>query len=109
MMIAMGTMTGGSNQADCYLSGYWFNGKSLSEMMSITRSGTGYYTLTMKSGSLPSNYLVFATGTGDNQMKPTIGTRNTTSFIIYISDDYTRNDGSCVFMIMDPNWWYKLY
>ena len=78
-------------------------------MMSITRYGTGYYTLTMKSGSLPSGYLVFATGTGDNEMKPTIGTRNTTSFIIYISDDDSRNDGSCVFMIMDPNWWYKLY
>ena len=105
MMIAMGTLNGGTSP---YLSGYWYNGKSLSTMMSVARSGEGYYTLTMKSGSLPSGYFVFATGTGDNEMKPTIGTRGTTSFIIYISDDASRNDGSCVFMIMDPNWWYNL-
>ena len=105
-IIAMGTLTGSSSGAS--LSGYWYNGKSLSTMMSVTRSGEGYYTLTMKSGSLPSGYFVFATGTGDNEMKPTIGTRGTTSFIIYISDDASRNDGSCVFMIMDPNWWYNL-
>ena len=62
----------------------------------------------MKSGSLPSGYMVFATGTGTNEMKPTVQMNSNRSFVIYISDDNSRNDGSCVFMIMDPNWWYQL-
>lgn len=109
LMLAMGTLYGAAQQEECYLSGFWYNGKTLSSMMSINRSGVGYYTLTMKTGTLPYGYLVFATGIGDNQMKPTIGTSTKTSFEIYISDDDSRNDGSCVFMIMHPNWWYKLY
>ena len=51
--------------------------------------------------------MVFATGTGTNEMKPTVQMNSTSSFVIYISDDESRNDGSCVFMIMDPNWWYQ--
>ena len=108
MMIAMGVMHGDSKQVNCYLSGKWFDGRSLSDVMSITRSGEGYYTINMKSGSLPSGYMVFATGTGTNGMKPTVQMNSNTSFVIYISDDASRNDGSCVFMIMDPNWWYQL-
>ena len=108
MMIAMGVMHGDSKQVNCYLSGKWFDGRSLSDVMSITRSGEGYYTINMKSGSLPSGYMVFATGTGTNEMKPTVQMNSNTSFVIYISDDESRNDGSCVFMIMDPNWWYQL-
>lgn len=107
MMIAMGVMHGDSKQANCYLSGNWYDGRSLSSVMSITRSGVGYYTINMKSGLLPEGYMVFATGTGTNEMKPTVQMNSTSSFVIYISDDDTRNDGSCVFMIMDPNWWYK--
>ena len=107
MMIAMGVMHGGSNQANCYLSGKWYDGRSLSSVMGITRSGVGYYTINMKSGLLPEGYMVFATGTGTNEMKPTVQMNSTSSFVIYISDDESRNDGSCVFMIMDPNWWYQ--
>ena len=109
LVLAMGTLNGAAKQADCYLSGYWYNGKALSAMMNITRSGEGYYTLTMKSGSLPSGYMVFATGIGTNEMKPTVQVNSTSSFVIYISDDASRNDGSCYFMIMSSNWWYKLY
>ena len=107
MMIAMGVMHGDSNQANCYLSGKWYDGRSLSSVMGITRSGVGYYTINMKSGLLPEGYMVFATGTGTNEMKPTVQMNSTSSFVIYISDDESRNDGSCVFMIMDPNWWYQ--
>ena len=107
MMIAMGVMHGDSKQANCYLSGNWYDGRSLSSVMSITRSGVGYYTINMKSGLLPEGYMVFATGTGTDEMKPTVQMNSTSSFVIYISDDDSRNDGSCVFMIMDPNWWYK--
>lgn len=107
MMIAMGVMHGDANQANCYLSGNWYDGRSLSSVMGITRSGVGYYTINMKSGLLPEGYMVFATGTGTNEMKPTVQMNSTSSFVIYISDDESRNDGSCVFMIMDPNWWYK--
>jgi hypothetical protein len=107
MMIAMGTLTGSSSGAS--LSGYWYNGKYISDMLSVTRTGTGYYTIKMKSGSLPSGYMVFTTGIGTTQMKGTVQRNSTTEFVIYTADDSSRNDGSCYFMIMDPNWWYKLY
>lgn len=105
-MIAMGTLTGSGNSA--YVSGKWFDGRNMSDVLSATRSGTGYYTLTMKTGYLPSGYLVFATGLGTGQMKPTVQVNSTSSFVIYISDDSSRNDGSCVFMIMDPYWYYEM-
>ena len=107
-MIAMGTMKGGSTNDSCFLDGYWYNGKSLHEMLSVTRQGEGAYIVRTRSTSLPDGYFVFATGIGTDQLKATVQVVSTTEFAIYISDDYSRNDGSCVFMIMDPKWWYKL-
>lgn len=108
VMIAMGTMKGGSTNDSCFLDGYWYNGKGLHEMLSVTRQGEGAYIVRTRSTSLPDGYFVFATGIGTNQLKATVQVVSTTEFAIYISDDYSRNDGSCVFMIMDPKWWYKL-
>ena len=104
-VIAMGKINC-KNETSYSLSGYWYNGKNINDMLTINREGAGYLKLTLKSGSFPEDYMVFATGIGTGYMKPTILSTYSTYFYVYISDDSTPNDGSCCFMIMSPQWWY---
>ena len=103
--LALGYVYGSTSP---YLSGMFYDGRSLSSVFSVVRNDVGKYTLTMKSGYLPSGYFVMATGIGDTQMKATVQIVSTTQFIIHISDDASRNEGSANFMILDPNWWYNM-
>jgi hypothetical protein len=103
--LALGYVYGSTSP---YLSGMFYDGRSLSSVFSVVRNDVGKYTLTMKSGYLPSGYFVMATGIGDTQMKATVQIVSTTQFIIHTSDDASRNEGSANFMILDPNWWYNM-
>ena len=58
---------------------------------------------------LPSGYFVFVVGTstisgGSNTNKASIDSRSSTSFVVSISDDTSRNDGSVSFIIFSPGW-----
>ena len=109
-ILAMGKITGTSNTA--YLSGEFHDGRSLSSVFSVSRSGQGKYTVSFASGTLPSGYFVFVVGSspiygGSNPNKASIDSKGTTSFVVSISDDTSRNDGSVDFIIFSPNWSYS--
>lgn len=106
LILALGRIIGGSSSA--YLSGYYYDGRTLSSVFTVSRLGTGYYRLRLKSGSLPSGYTVMATGYGNTYMKGTTNNYTTTYFDVYVSDDASANDGSVEFMILSPNWWYNM-
>ena len=106
LILALGRIIGGSSSAS--LSGYYYDGRTLSSVFTVSRLGTGYYRLRLKSGSLPSGYTVMATGYGNTYMKGTTNNYTTTYFDVYVSDDASANDGSVEFMILSPNWWYNM-
>lgn len=106
LILALGRIIGGSSSAS--LSGYYYDGRTLSSVFTVSRMGTGYYRLRLKSGSLPSGYTVMATGYGNTYMKGTTNNYTTTYFDVYVSDDASANDGSVEFMILSPNWWYNM-
>lgn len=109
-ILAMGKITGTSNTA--YLSGEFHDGRSISSVFSVSRSEKGEYTVSFASGTLPSGYFVFVVGSspiygGSNPNKASIDSKGTTSFVVSISDDTSRNDGSVDFIIFSPNWSYS--
>lgn len=106
LILALGRIIGGSSSAS--LSGYYYDGRTLSSVFTVSRLGTGYYRLRLKSGSLPSGYTVMATGYGNTYMKGTTNNYTTTYFDVYVTDDASANDGSVEFMILSPNWWYNM-
>ena len=105
-MLAMGRITGSGSGVS--ISGYYYDGRSLSSLIKITRNGTGYYHLTFANNLFPSGYKVFCTGYGTGQMKGTVNVLDTTTFDVYVSDDASRNDGTVDFMILDSKWHYHL-
>lgn len=109
-ILAMGKITGTSNTA--YLSGEFHDGRRISSVFSVSRSGEGKYTVSFASGTLPSGYFVFVVGSspiyrGSNPNKASIDSKGTTSFVVSTSDDASRNDGSVDFIIFSPNWSYS--
>ena len=106
-ILAMGNINGSSSGAS--ISGEYYDGQSISSVFRISRTGTGKYTVSFNSGVLPSGYFVFVVGTstisgGSNPNKASIDSRSSTSFVVSISDDTSRNDGSVSFIIFSPGW-----
>lgn len=109
-ILAMGKITGTSNSV--YLSGEFHDGRSISSVLKVSRTSTGKYTVSFASGELPSGYFVFVVGSspiygGSNPNKASIDSKGTTSFVVSISDDTSRNDGSVDFIIFSPYWSYS--
>lgn len=102
-MLAMGRITGSKTGAS--ISGYYYDGRYLSNLLSITRLEQGSYKITFANGVLPDGYKVMCTGYGGN-WKGSVLNATQTGFNLYISDDDTLNDGSVEIMIMDDKWWY---
>ena len=83
-----------------------WNGKSISSVFSVVRSGTGNFSVTFASGTLPSGYFVFFSGKNGN-WKGSILNQSDTGFRVYVSDDASLNNGDVNFIILDPEWWWS--
>lgn len=103
--LAIGVLYGSATTP--YFSGYMWNGKSISSVFSVVRSGTGNFSVTFASGTLPSGYFVFFSGKNGN-WKGSILNQSDTGFRVYISDDASLNNGDVNFIILDPEWWYSV-
>ena len=105
-VLAMGKL--GGNASTVGISGMMYDGRSLSSAgFTITRTGTGSYTVSFPSGTITSGYYVFFTGYGAN-LKGSYMNDTNTGFKVVVSDDSSYNDGEVVFMILDSNWWYSM-
>lgn len=99
----------GHNGSAATLSGYWYDGRSLSSVLSLSRSSAGVYNLTMKNGeTLPSGCIIFCTGQDTVCRYGTISNLTTSGFTLTISDDSSANEGYVNIMILDPYWWYNM-
>ena len=99
----------GHNGSAATLSGYWYDGRSLRSVLSLSRSSAGVYNLTMKNGeTLPSGCIIFCTGQDTACRYGTISNLTTSGFTLTISDDSSANEGYVNIMILDPYWWYNM-
>jgi hypothetical protein len=111
LILAIGRISGTNSGAS--ISGTWWNGKSITSILSVSRQAEGKYRVSFSSSNIPSGYRVMLTGYGtvynnsDSPVKGTIMALSTTYFDVWTSDDSTRNDGSCEFIILAPEWQYK--
>lgn len=105
-MLAMGRLTGST--AGAWVSGYFWDGNSLSSVFTITRLAAGKYKATLKSGTMPSGCKVFCNGYGSDVIDARVVEVTTTSFTVALFDDLTLNDSSCDFMLMGPDWDYDM-
>lgn len=109
--MAMGTLWGSASTP--YFSGYMWNGKTISSVLSVSRkkSGnkevTGDFVVTFPSGTFPSGYFVFFSGKNGN-WKGSVYNQSDTGFNVYVADDASLNNGDVNFIVFDPNWYYKL-
>lgn len=112
LVLGMGRMNGTNTGGSC--SGYWYDGRSISSVLSVSRQGEGMYRISFSSSEVPSGYKVFCTGYGYSRgsnsapVKATVMTIGSTYFDVHVSDDASRNDGSFEFIIFSPNWWYNM-
>lgn len=100
----------GHNGLAATLSGYWYDGRSLGSVLSLTRSAAGVYKITMKNSGelLPSGCLIFCTGAHTAPRYGTISEQSTSGFTLTVSDDSSANEGYVNIMILDPYWWYNM-
>lgn len=112
LILAIGRISGTSSGAS--ISGTWWDGKSITSVLSVSRQDTGKYRVSFSSTNVPSGYRVMLTGYGyssgssDAPIKGTIYTLGSTYFDVLLSDDASRNDGSCEFIIFAPAWQYNM-
>lgn len=111
LALAIGRITGTNSGAS--ISGVWWDGKSITSILTVSRLGEGQYRIYFSSSNIPSGYKVFLTGYGYSYnsnsapIKGTIVALSDTYFDVHTSDDSTRNDGSCDFIIFAPSWQYN--
>ena len=111
LILAIGRISGTNSGAS--ISGTWWDGKSITSILSVSRQAEGKYRVSFSSSNIPSGYRVMLTGYGtvynnsDSPVKGTIMALSTTYFDVWTSDDSTMNDGSCEFIILAPEWQYK--
>lgn len=112
LILAIGRINGYSSGAS--ISGTWWDGKSITSILSVSRQDTGKYRVSFSSTNVPSGYRVMLTGYGtssgssDEPIKGTIMSLSSTYFDVWTSDDASRNDGSCDFIIFAPYWQYNM-
>lgn len=105
-MLFMGTFFG--NASNLPFSGYYYDGRSLSDLFTITRIKMGHYKFVAKeSGILETGCFIFCTGYEGN-WKGAILNKSGMEFELYISDDETLNDGCVNIMALSRYWYYNL-
>lgn len=110
-MIAIGRYV--YNNGSPYISGDWWNGKTISSKLTPSRLGVGKYRISFSTADVPNGYKVLVSGYGaiaggSNSIKAGVWETASDHFDVYTSDDASNNDGSFDFMIFAPNWWYNL-
>ena len=96
-VVAMGQVYWSGSQVS--LNGTYYDGRSITSVMSVSRSSVGNYKVT---GTFPSGYKVMATGNNSNYCKANVYSLTTSSFYIQASDDDSVNDNTCDFIIFAP-------
>lgn len=107
-MLAMGRIIFYSSNNTVGLSGNFWDGRYLSSVFDVTRTDTGQYKVSIKSGSIPSGSKVFCNGYGSALIDARVMEITTTYFTIGTSDDASHNDSSVDFMLMAPDWDYDM-
>lgn len=110
-MIAIGRLN--YSNGNVYISGDWWNGKSITSKLTPSRLGEGKYRISFSNADVPNGYKVLVSGygaiaKGSNFIKAGVWETASGYFDVYTSDDESNNDGSFDFMIFAPNWWYDL-
>lgn len=106
-MLAMGRIKGSNTSSNTIsVDGYYYDGRTLSSLFTVTRTKAGYYQVRFASGLFPSDCFIFCTGRGGN-WKGAITNQSDTGFDLYVSDDASLNNGDCDIMILDSKWWFK--
>ena len=112
LMLALGHVYG-TNAATASISGYFYDGRSIGSLFTVSRIGEGQYKISFKSGLLGSDYWVIPWGygyinNGSNMVNASIRERGTNYFIVDTADDSSRNDANFEFMIYGNYWYYDL-
>lgn len=104
-VLAQGIVTGYSSGASISYKSY-----DNASTLSVSRQGTGKYRVNFPSnwGLITGSYIVMMTGYGSGLMKATLLEAGTSYFIAEVSDDYSANDGSFMFQIINLNDWLVL-
>lgn len=104
--IAYGSVTGTSSGASITYQAFDIFRTTNKITFSVTRNGTGNYTISFTNIPLASNnYFVILTATGSTLMKATLVSKSLSSFTVAISDDSSANDGNFDFMMMNMDDW----
>lgn len=100
-VLAQGIVSGDSSGAS--ITCKTFDGRTLS----VTRLGEGQYRVYFPYtwGLTAGNYIVMMTGYGGGLMKASLLEQGISSFVVEVSDDASRNDGSFMFQITNLNDW----
>lgn len=106
-MLAMGRIVVSSSGA-LSLSGTFWDGRSLSSIMTIEKLATGHYKISFESGLMPNGYKVWACGYGSWIIDARVFETTSSSFSIGLSDDDSANDSSCEIFIFAPLWAYNM-
>lgn len=91
-----------------YSSGASINCKAFDDStLTVSRLGEGQYRVYFPSawGLTAGNYIVMMTGYGGGLMKASLLEQGTSYFVVDVSDDASRNDGSFMFQIINLNDW----
>ena len=94
--------------------GRFHDGRSAESVLRGSRLGEGQYRISFSPSEIPDGYTVMLTGYGavagttGCPAKGALANKRTDSFEIWISDDSTRNDGRCEFIIFAPEWEYNM-
>lgn len=104
-VLAQGIVTGYSSGASISYKSY-----DNASTLSVSRQGTGKYRVNFPSnwGLITGSYIVMMTGYGSGLMKATLLEAGTSYFIAEVSDDFSANDGSFMFQIINLNDWLVL-
>jgi hypothetical protein len=110
-ILAIGRVVGTDSGAT--ISGNYFDGRSLTNIWSVTRVDTGKYHVYFGGTNLPDGYKVMVSGygwatNGGGPIKPTLYTENQAYFEVATSDDSTLNDGDFDFIILAPSWEHSM-
>ena len=111
IVLGMGVLTGTGTGVS--ISGTWWDGRSITNILFPSRTDKGIYTVTFFITDIPSGYSVMATGRGQGieynaPIKANIAVQADTYFQIKTCVDASLNDGSCNFIIYGTNWNYNL-
>lgn len=110
-VLAMGRIQGTGNGAT--IIGTYFDGRSLTDIWSVTRLDTGKYHVYFGGADLPDGYKVMVSGfgwstDGGGPIKPSLYTENKAYFEVATSDDATLNDGDFDFIMFAPSWEHSM-